>query len=67
MAGDCGNIGGSYSHEYHYVSDTGEDTLLMCQSCGNSKNVELVMSEDVDYCEKCGKWLERVTGIEVRL
>lgn len=67
MAGDCGTIGGSHSHEYHYISATGEDTLLVCESCGDSKNAELVLSEEGDYCKKCGSLLKRITGIEVRL
>ncbi|MPC39196.1 putative proline--tRNA ligase, mitochondrial [Portunus trituberculatus] len=54
VTGDCGNIGGSHSHEYHYISPTGEDTLFVCDNCGNTKNAELVSSDESDSCDKCG-------------
>ncbi|KAI8927642.1 hypothetical protein BC831DRAFT_451697 [Entophlyctis helioformis] len=37
---DTGNIGGTRSHEYHFVSAVGEDTLLSCSSCGYAANEE---------------------------
>ncbi|KAJ1970635.1 hypothetical protein H4R35_005749, partial [Dimargaris xerosporica] len=37
---DNGNIGGSYSHEFHIPSPTGEDTLLRCTTCGYTANQE---------------------------
>lgn len=65
VAGDCGNIGGIYSHEYHYISANGEDTLHVCESCSSSKNAELMLPEEDDCCDKCGSLVKRVTGIEV--
>lgn len=41
---DSGNIGGSLSHEWHYVSDVGEDTILSCDACENTSNVEKALS-----------------------
>ncbi|XP_043268830.1 probable proline--tRNA ligase, mitochondrial [Venturia canescens] len=32
--GDTGIMGGTLSHEYHYLSDIGEDRVLSCHSCG---------------------------------
>ncbi|KAJ1890509.1 hypothetical protein LPJ81_005925, partial [Coemansia sp. IMI 209127] len=37
---DSGNIGGSLSKEFHFVSDSGEDTLLECTHCGYTANEE---------------------------
>mmetsp|Transcript_6991 Transcript_6991/g.6967 ORF Transcript_6991/g.6967 Transcript_6991/m.6967 type:complete len:514 (+) Transcript_6991:701-2242(+) len=47
---DTGQIGGSLSHEWHYLHKVGEDTLFTCDECGNSSNIEKTLSfpEDVD-------------------
>eukprot|EP01119_Soliformovum_irregulare_P011042 TRINITY_DN2739_c0_g1_i2.p1 TRINITY_DN2739_c0_g1~~TRINITY_DN2739_c0_g1_i2.p1 ORF type:complete len:391 (+),score=90.02 TRINITY_DN2739_c0_g1_i2:509-1681(+) len=37
---DSGKIGGDKSHEFHLLSDAGEDTLLSCSKCGTAANVE---------------------------
>ncbi|TPX60512.1 proline---tRNA ligase [Powellomyces hirtus] len=37
---DTGNIGGTRSHEYHFLSNAGEDTVLTCQQCGYTANEE---------------------------
>ena len=39
---DSGNMGGKLSHEYHFVSDKGEDNVWSCNSCGYVANEELV-------------------------
>lgn len=41
---DSGDIGGSLSHEWHYVHASGEDTLFTCLECGNVLNVERTLS-----------------------
>lgn len=41
---DSGDIGGSLSHEWHYVHESGEDTLFTCSECGNSLNMEKTLS-----------------------
>lgn len=41
---DSGDIGGSLSHEWHYVHESGEDTLFTCNSCGESLNIERTLS-----------------------
>ena len=38
---DSGTMGGSLSHEYHFASDSGEDTVIQCDCCGYSVNEEL--------------------------
>ena len=37
---DSGAIGGSFSHEFMVLADTGEDTLVLCTSCSYAANVE---------------------------
>ncbi|TVR03883.1 MAG: proline--tRNA ligase [Deltaproteobacteria bacterium] len=37
---DSGNIGGSLSHEYQVLAETGEDAIVSCPDCGYTANVE---------------------------
>ena len=37
---DSGAIGGSFSHEFMVLADTGEDFVISCDSCEYSANVE---------------------------
>ena len=37
---DSGAIGGKYNHEFIALSDSGEDTILICESCGYAANAE---------------------------
>ncbi len=37
---DTGNIGGSSSHEFMVLADTGEDDIVSCNSCEYAANVE---------------------------
>lgn len=41
---DTGEIGGSLSHEWHYIHSSGEDTLFTCSKCGNTLNIEKTLS-----------------------
>ena len=38
---DSGNMGGNLSHEYHFASSHGEDTIVACDKCDYSINEEL--------------------------
>ncbi|XP_036148096.1 probable proline--tRNA ligase, mitochondrial isoform X2 [Monomorium pharaonis] len=60
--GDVGTIGGLMSHEYHYVSDIGEDIILQCSSCHFSINrtISKTMS-----CPKCKNELHQHIAAEV--
>ena len=40
VAADTGAIGGSGSHEFHVLADSGEDTLAFCPDSGYAANVE---------------------------
>lgn len=38
---DVGMMGGSLAHEFTYLTDDGEDTLIMCPECGYAANREV--------------------------
>jgi prolyl-tRNA synthetase len=37
---DSGNIGGSVTHEFHVLAQSGEDTIAFCDSCDYAANIE---------------------------
>ncbi len=37
---DSGAIGGSFSHEFMVLADTGEDAIVSCDACEYAANVE---------------------------
>lgn len=37
---DSGPIGGSFSHEFMVLADTGEDTIAVCEACSYAANLE---------------------------
>ena len=41
VAADTGSIGGTGSHEFHVLADSGEDTLAYCKQSDFAANVEL--------------------------
>ena len=45
---DTGNIGGSESHEFMVLADTGEDAIMTCTTCGYGANVEKAQTGAVD-------------------
>lgn len=42
VAADSGTIGGSHSHEFHVLADSGEDAIALCSGCDYTANVEAV-------------------------
>lgn len=40
---DVGMMGGSMAHEYMYLTPIGEDTLLLCDSCGYRANRQIAL------------------------
>jgi prolyl-tRNA synthetase len=44
---DTGNIGGTMSHEFQVMADTGEDYVFQCSSCGFTVNQELAPLPEV--------------------
>ena len=67
VQGDTGAIGGSKSHEYHFISDIGQDDLIICNHCGHGSNLELLAGQDKNsICSRdSDKDLETRKGIEV--
>lgn len=41
VAADTGSIGGTGSHEFHVVADTGEDAIAYCPTSAYAANIEL--------------------------
>lgn len=41
---DSGSIGGSFSHEFMVLAETGEDTIVVCDACSYAANVERAKS-----------------------
>ncbi|KAK2588290.1 hypothetical protein KPH14_004310 [Odynerus spinipes] len=60
--GDAGSIGGSLSHEYHYLSKVGEDIVLACKSCNYYVNKNVHTQSE---CPHCNKSLLKHNAIEV--
>ncbi|KAK0094522.1 hypothetical protein PV326_010677 [Microctonus aethiopoides] len=60
--GDTGLMGGTMSHEYHYLSSIGEDSVLSCNSCGIHVNAIL---DDKSTCRNCNQLLEKNSAIEI--
>jgi prolyl-tRNA synthetase len=44
VAADTGSIGGSASHEFHVLADSGEDSIAICDKCQYAANVELAQA-----------------------
>ena len=44
VAADTGAIGGSNSHEFHVLADSGEDAIAICSRCEYAANVELAQA-----------------------
>ncbi|CAL1546346.1 unnamed protein product [Lymnaea stagnalis] len=45
VSGATGIIGGNLSHEYHYLADIGQDSILLCDRCGVRMNKELAVED----------------------
>jgi prolyl-tRNA synthetase len=44
VAADTGAIGGSNSHEFHVLADSGEDAIAICSKCDYAANVEFAQA-----------------------
>jgi prolyl-tRNA synthetase len=45
---DSGNIGGSVTHEFHVLAQSGEDTIAFCDACDYAANLEKACSKKPD-------------------
>lgn len=50
---DPGSIGGSESHEFMFLAETGEDKVVVCSNCHFAANFELVGR--ISICPSCHK------------
>ena len=48
VASDTGMMGGKVAHEYMYLTPLGEDTLLLCDSCGYAANRQVATFQRSD-------------------
>jgi prolyl-tRNA synthetase len=73
---DSGNMGGKLSHEYHFASPLGEDTVWFCDKCDYTANDEVAIGRNSnpaeqkvhggDGCPKCDSGhLDLVKTIEI--
>ncbi|RXJ96875.1 proline--tRNA ligase [Arcobacter sp. AHV-9/2010] len=60
---DSGAIGGSGSKEFHVLANSGEDTIVICDSCSYAANIEAAKREVKKYDFKAEK-LEKVEKVE---
>lgn len=64
---DSGPIGGSFSHEFMVLANTGEDTVVSCDRCDYAANLE---KAEIRPCEPCNESIgtvpEKVSTPSVR-
>lgn len=61
-----GAIGGSLSHEFQVLADSGEDEIVSCNQCDYAANIEKAESKSGEPCARCKKGtMELFRGIEV--
>lgn len=53
-AADSGNMGGSMSHEFHFISPKGEDRVVSCSHCDHVYNEELADGKAHSFDESPG-------------
>lgn len=58
-----GDMGGAAAHEFMTVMDIGEDTIVVCDACGDGANLDVV--EEVGETCRCGGRLRRARAVEV--
>ena len=62
VAADTGSIGGTGSHEFHVLADSGEDAIAFCPSSDYAANVEL--AEALAPSEKARAPAEALTKVQ---
>ncbi len=65
---ESGPIGGSYSHEFMVLADTGEDEVVTCVGCGYASNVEKARfaTDSADAEDEAEMPLEKVRTADLR-
>lgn len=61
-----GLIGGSLSHEFQVLAESGEDAIVSCSTCDYAANIEKAEAKEKEPCPRCHKGvMEGHRGIEV--
>lgn len=63
---DVGMMGGNLAHEYMYLSPIGEDTLLLCETCGYSANRQIAEFKKVKAKEENALEREKIATPETK-
>ena len=60
---DTGAIGGSFSHEFMVLADSGEDIIVYCESCGYAANLEKaeIRPPEISLSQENQKTREKIT------
>lgn len=53
------------SHEFHALTDAGEDVLIVCTKCEFGQNSEVTKLREGEVCPNCGSTLTTMKGVEV--
>lgn len=63
---DASDMGGSISHEYHFLAPMGDEVLSLCANCGHSTKFDEQLDTLEDVCVKCkSRELTKSRGIEI--
>ena len=57
---DCGAMGGTLSEEFQAITDIGEDTIVLCDKCDFSSNLEIATTISKNKDNEAEKELEMV-------
>jgi prolyl-tRNA synthetase len=60
VGADVGMMGGSAAHEFMYFTPHGEDTLLLCDSCGYAANRQIARFRKTSLPEEAPAELEKI-------
>ena len=62
---DVGMMGGDIAHEFTYVTDSGEDTIILCDQCGYAANRDVAkFDKTATTQEQMGKAKESLSSPE---
>jgi prolyl-tRNA synthetase len=59
---DVGMMGGTQAHEFMYVTDSGEDTLILCDECGYAANRDVAVMRKTEARSEGGARTEEACG-----
>ncbi|NWF68387.1 MAG: proline--tRNA ligase [Chloroflexi bacterium] len=57
---DTGMMGGSLAHEFMYLTDIGEDTLMLCDQCGYAANRQIARARKPENAPEAPLPLQKV-------